>query len=129
MNDKKVKVITITVTILIIIATCFSIYLIERNDSSSSSEPDTSFNVDSELKEELLVLMKKELSSTWHRYDNWDTMLDDNPYIVCSQKNNTLVASIRHQKYGDIYFIFGKINDEYYVKDYGLIKDWTNYCS
>ncbi len=128
MNKTKVKQITIISLLVLILIIICSIYIFKNYKYNDNNEENNKLNYDLELKEDLLPLMKEELSTSWHRYDNWENKIDNNPYIICKE-NNKLVASIKHEEYGDIYFVFSKIDDKYYVKEYGdKIADWQNYC-
>ncbi len=128
MDNVKIKKIIIIILVIILIICC-SIYVFKNIDLKANKDEVEKPNYNSEVKGELMSLIKSELSSSWHRYDDWENKVDNNPYIVCSGKNR-LVASIRHEEYGDIYFVFNKIGDKYYIKEFGdKITDWKNYCS
>ncbi len=127
MDNVKIKKITILILVIILIICC-SIYVFKNIELKNNKDYVVKLNYNSEVKEELLTLIKNELSSGWHRYYDWEDKIDNNPYIVCSGKNK-IVASIRHEDYGDIYFVFNKIEDKYYIKEYGnKITDWQTYC-
>lgn len=128
MSNVKIKNIILISFLVLILIICSSIYIFKDVKSNDKKEVVDTLNYNLEVKEELLLLMKEELSSSWHRYEDWENKIDNNPYIICSC-NSRLVASIRHEEYGDIYFIFYKAEGKYYIKDYGdKIIDWKNYC-
>lgn len=121
MKSKKI-IIYQMIILLIICCSIFVLKSIEINHNEKLKDDNV------ELKNKLLILMENKLSTEWHRYDNWENKSDLNPYILCSGYDR-IVASIYHEDYGDIYFIFYKVQDEYYVKDFGnQIVDWKNYC-
>lgn len=122
MKKEKMKYNLIIILLLILIV-CGIIYIYKEVE-----ETDKLNKVNTELEDELLAVIKLELSTSLHRYYDWEYKLDTKPYVVCSERDK-LIVSIRHEDYGDIYFKIYNNNGSYYVKDFGdKIVDWQNYC-
>lgn len=122
MKKEKIKYNLIIILLLILIV-CGIIYIYKEVE-----ETDKLNKVNTELEDELLAVIKLELSTSLHRYYDWEYKLDTKPYIVCSNRDK-IIVSIRHEDYGDIYFDIYNINGNYYVKDFGdEIIDWQKSC-
>lgn len=121
MKKEKIKYNLIIILLLILIV-CGVIYIYKEVEEMNKVSSNT------ELKNELLEVIKLELSTSLHRYYDWEYKLDTKPYIVCSNRDK-IIVSIRHEDYGDIYFDIYNINGNYYVKDFGdEIIDWQKSC-
>lgn len=124
MKKENIKYILIIILLLILIV-CGVIYIYKEVEETNKMDKISS---NTELENELLEVIKLELSTSLHRYYDWEYKLDTKPYIVCSNKDK-IIVSIRHEDYGDIYFNNYNINGNYYVKNFGdEIVDWQKYC-